>query len=496
LAEQHPNRLYMFESTAFGFNHYYQMWCRARDDELTQRHFFIGWWAKEIYRIEKTDARYPVYMQDKPTDEEREKAAIVERSYGRVVSPEQLAWYRFREETRSADVASMAQEFPWHEEEAFVETGNHFFPAKRLGEDLRLVMEPGRIIFKGYRYTIGEHFTTTNLDILELDSVQHAAHAELRVWAPPMPKGRYVIGVDPAYGRNDWKDRHAIEVYRCYADRLVQVAEYATPEPETYQIVWVLAHLASQYKDCLINIEVGGPGAAVMTGLKQLKAQLRALASMKGEPGIPKDFMRALEGARWYLYHRPDTLGMSGFAKGWKTNADNKLQIMNEMRDSYFLKRLVVYSGPLLAEMKTIIQDGAEIAAAGKGKDDRVFATCFAHKAWTEWVQQSMIADGLTWQRIAEAEARGIGTETNDGFIGGIVKAHFRGAEQARRDQARAARWGRPFRCTNSPTISVASFAKKPMAKSAPPSRGNTTAPRTPSFSCRSRNADSIKPNS
>jgi hypothetical protein len=183
-----------------------------------------------------------------------------------------------------------------------------------------------------------------------------------------------------------------------------------------------------------------------MTGLKQLKAQLRALASQKGEPQIPRDFMAALESARWYLYYRPDSIGMAGFAKGWKTNADNKLQIMNEMRDSYFLKRLIVNSGPCLSEMKTIVQDGVEIQAAGKGKDDRTFALCFAHKAWTEWVQRGMIADGLTYERVTKLETQARATDKDDTFIGGIVKSHFRAERQSREEAVRAARWGRPFR--------------------------------------------------
>ena len=47
------------------------------------------------------------------------------------------------------------------------------------------------------------------------------------------------VGADPAYGSSDWADRFCIQVYRCYADGLDRVAEFATSELNTYQFAWV-----------------------------------------------------------------------------------------------------------------------------------------------------------------------------------------------------------------------------------------------------------------
>src|SRR5262249_3956869 len=258
LAERHPDRLYIFESTANGFNHFYQMCCRAQEDVRTQRFFFIGWWAKEVYKITKSDPRFADHMKDDATVDEKAKAKIVAESYAWRIQPEQLAWYRWRSEMRSVGEGSMEQEFPWHEEEAFIETGKMFFPAKILSADLRKVMDGKSVLFKGYRYALGDTFTDTSLDVMKLDPVTYAAHAELRVWQEPRAGARYVIGVDPAYGRSrdGGGDSHAISVWRCYADKFIQVAEYDTPEPETYQVIWVIAHLAGAYQDCIINLEV------------------------------------------------------------------------------------------------------------------------------------------------------------------------------------------------------------------------------------------------
>lgn len=446
LSDTHPNRLYVYESTAHGFNHFRQMWTSAKEDKHTQRAFFIGWWAHDDYRIEKSDPRYAEHMMDPPTPEEIEKQALVNEQYGARVTLEQLAWYRWRARNRSYNEGAMEEEFPWHEEEAFVVTGKHFFPARKLGEDARRVLDGKSVLFKAYRYILGEQFTGTELDLLDMQQVRHAGEAHLRVWQEPMPKGVYVIGLDPAYGRNDHQDRHAISVWRCFSDRLVQVAEYATPDPETWQVIWVLAHLASLYRDCYINIEVGGPGTTVFQGLKQVRQMLRHAAAQKGEPMAPKGFTDALNGARWYMYHRPDSMG-SGYAYGWKTTLDNKMHIMNQYRDFYQLGNLMVRSGPLLQEMQLIVQDGAEIEAYGKGKDDRVFAAALAIEGWVKWRRPQLQAMGHTYALVKAAEDKKELPPENDGMVGSIVKHHMRTTEEQRAADLRARQFGeRPMR--------------------------------------------------
>jgi hypothetical protein len=442
LAETHPHRLYIFESTAMGFNHFRHMWKEAQADPHTQHAFFIGWWAKEIYSIPKSDPRFAEYMQDAATEEEQEKARIVYESYGFAITAQQLAWYRWRESTRTYDDGAMAQEFPWHEEEAFVVTGNHFFPGRRLTEDYRRIMDGKSVMFKAYRYRLGEHISSTDLDTVTIEQVKRSGEAHLKIWEEPVAHGSYAIGFDPAYGRNDFADRHAISVWRCYADRFQQCAEYATPDPLTYQVTWVLAHLAAMYRNCIINLEVNGPGGAVLQELDNIKRQMRAFVAQNGEPAMPRDFGDALSAARWYLYHRPDSFG-AGYVKGWKTGADNKMTIMNQLRDTYDLRMLGVMSGPLVEEMETIVQDGSEIGAYGRGKDDRVFAAAFAHKAWIEWVRPGLVMQGKTYARALEAEAAGgVERATGRSFTGNIVVNHFQRQEAGRRDMRIAQRFG------------------------------------------------------
>jgi hypothetical protein len=428
IAETHPDRLYLMESTANGYNHFREMWNNARRDIHTQKAFFIGWWAKELNRIERSDPRFDYYMAAPIEPEEAELRGVVLDQYGFRIDDEQIAWYRWREATRTATEGMMGQEFPWHERQAFVMTGTHFFSTGRLEGDLDRIQDGRSVVFKAYRYNLGEQFIDSHL---ELEQVFTSSEAELRIWEEPMPRGKYVIGVDPAYGRNDWKDRHAVSVWRCYADKLIQVAEYAAHDIETYQVAWVLAHLAGSYRDCMINIEVNGPGASVMQELKNVKSQLQAtsLAARVKAKGLDNAF----DNARWYLYHRPDSMS-AGYAYGWKTNADNKFTVMNGFRNAYHLGTLIVRSGPLVEEMEGTVQDGGDIGAPGRGKDDRVFAAAFAHHAWMEWVRPEMTETNQTFDAVIKLELDDMSKRPR-GFVDNIITAFFADKDKARAEQ-------------------------------------------------------------
>jgi len=73
LAETHPDRLFIYESTAKGFNHWKDMWEECARDTFTKRGIFIGWWAKDINRIKRKDRRFPSYGLDEPDEREREQ---------------------------------------------------------------------------------------------------------------------------------------------------------------------------------------------------------------------------------------------------------------------------------------------------------------------------------------------------------------------------------------------------------------------------------------
>ena len=426
LADSHPNRLLILESTAKGFNFYRDMWYAAKKDTHRSKCIFVGWWSKELNRIKKDDPLFPLHSYEIRSDE-RELIDAVLEEYGHQVTMEQLAWYRWRASKDDTDINTLCQNQPWTEGQAFVMSGFSFFNTRLLQQDLARIQNPeDRISFKGYRYHLGNEFQAGVMEpITTMDLIEEV---RLRVWEDPTPNGQYVIGCDPAWGRNDWADRTSISVWRCFADKLVQVAEYADSDVDTRQAAWVLAHLAGAYRNCMINIELtGGPGMAVMTEFDHLKDRMRA--EMYRE-NVRKDYDwdDFLQNARWYLYHKPDSLG-AGYAKGWLSSHDSKWRMMCGLKDSHASGIMLLRSVPLVEEMLTVVQDGSEISAPGRAKDDRVFAAGLANLGWAEWFRPGMIQRSETYDAVMAMEN---GEEQNklQSFVGKIVQSFMTRQEE------------------------------------------------------------------
>lgn len=432
LAETHPDRLFIYESTAKGFNHYKDMWDECARDTFTKRGIFIGWWAKDLNRIRRKDRRFSTYGLDEPDERERELINEVQERYNFRVDMEQLAWIRWRTSDQSADVSNISQNLPWIPEEAFIFSGYSFFQTRliaRLLGDMDDINKEDEYSFKAYRYHVSSSFFATKME--HLDERSHPDEWELRVWEEPVKNAQYVIGVDPAFGRNDWRDRHCISIWRCYADRLVQVAEYASANVEPHQCAWILAHLANAYKNCIVNLELtGGPGRAVMREFDNLKNSLKQeMFSRQLQEFAWED---VLNNARWYLYHRPDSMG-PGYVYNYQTTNAVKFDLMNTMRGSFTTGQMHIRSRLLLAEMQAVVQDGTKIEAPNRSKDDRVVGAALANIAWVEWVKPMMIANGMTYDRItAEEEGEANVIERK---IDRMVYDYFKRAEElAKRD--------------------------------------------------------------
>lgn len=309
LSTTNPHRLYVFESTARGHNVYFDVHSEAKRNP-NQRAMFIGWWAKHLNSMAKTDPDFERWWGSQPVlnDQEEAMGQLIEEDYGVKLTPEQWAWWRREGSIRSEQ--NLLQEHPWHERVAFQETGHSFFNLRRINEDMDL-LHRGLVTYDGYRYEMGNNFLT-----MRCDKVLEGAQAELRIYEGPVKNARYAIGVDVAFGRSDTNDRHSIQIFRCFADRLVQVAEWTTSIPETRQVAWVLAHLAGSYRDCMINLEVSGPGLEVMTQMRMLRQDIE-FSHLLHSLEATFDAKHALDQARWFLYHRPDTPGQ-GYMYNWK----------------------------------------------------------------------------------------------------------------------------------------------------------------------------------
>jgi hypothetical protein len=381
LAETNPLRLYLFESTARGFNMFHDMYVTAKKAR-TQRAIFCGWWRNEFYSADPLSEVYKIYWDGRINPEEREWVRDIKKLYNYEINSRQIAWWRWKLAEGIKDDALMYQEFPPTEDYAFVMTGSSFFSNARCTDALK---EAKKLVPDYYRYSMGANFEDT--EVLKAKE----ATATLKIWEEPIDTAYYVIGADPAYGSSDWADRFCIQVFRCYADGMEQVAEFATSDLNTYQFAWVIAHLAGAYKNSTLNLEVNGPGQAVINELRNLKRHATVIGGQKGT-----DLMAVLSCMQNYIWRKNDTLGGITNSIGWVTTQASKERMLAYYKDYFERGMCEVRSLDLIEEMKSIRRDGGTISAPGRGKDDRVIAAALGAAAYAEQVQPRLIMAKIT----------------------------------------------------------------------------------------------------
>ena len=381
LAETNPDRLYTFESTARGFNMFHDMYTTAKRAR-TQKAIFCGWWRNEMYSLDPEGQTYKVYWDGKLTGEEKEWVKDIKKLYGVEINSRQIAWWRWKLYEGIKDDSLMYQEFPPTEDYAFVMTGQSFFSNARCTDAVKRLK---KISFDSYRYSFGVNFQDTEV----LKSTERLA--TLKIWEEPVDTAYYVIGADPAYGSSDWADRFCIQVFRVYADGLEQVASFATSELNTYQFAWIIAHLAGAYKNSTLNLEINGPGQAVINELRNLKRQAASMGTALG-----KDLLDVYGNMQNYIWRRNDTLGGVSNSIGWMTTAATKERMLTYMKDYFERGMMDIWDMDTIEEMKTTIRDGGSIEASGRNKDDRVIACALASAAFAEQVQPRLIAQKIT----------------------------------------------------------------------------------------------------
>ena len=408
----YPHRLQVYESTANGFN-WWSDECETAQKDPTKRFIFVGWWRDERNQL-PTD--HPYYGKFIPpggtlTPLERKRVREVRQLYGFEISLQQVAWYRWHlESEKGSDQGTMDQEHPWTAEDAFQATGSKFFTVEALTNVTR---EAKRQVFQTYRYRMTDRFEQTRVEQVR------DPRAELRIYEEASPFGSYVIGADPAYGSSDEADRSCCSVWRGYSDCLVQVAEFCSPQPSTYQFAWVMAHLAGYYGDtyCMPVLEITGPGQAVFDEIQKIKRNAAEIKPTDDAANI----RNILRNMRHFFYQRMDNPGGGQLVYQWKTTEELKRRMMNQMKNGIELGRMIPRSLPLCEEMRRIVNDEGHIGAEGKAKDDRVMAGALAYQGWNMWLQPRARAQGMSLARSMEIEERG-GPDGVDRLIANYMK--------------------------------------------------------------------------
>lgn len=442
LAEDFENRLYIWESTARGFNIFHDLWKEAKADDLVKKAIFIGWWAKEIYSIKRGTALFERYGAADPTEEEQRKIDIVKDRYGFTVTMEQLAWYRHQYDPNRAEDDDaertgqdiIQQELPWYEEEAFLLSGSQFFPTENLTQAMS---EASKFKVSGFNYFMTEEFTATIVEPARLSK-----HAWLKVWEEPDPYGTYIVGADPAFGASDDCYNHSAQVLRCYADGVDQVAEFCTDEPDTRQFAWVLLHLCGAYNSARFLLELNGPGHAVWTEIRSIRTLITN--GYLREPVREHGLTNVIRNIRDYVWSKEDSLNRTPSAFHWETNTKRKVMVFERLRGLFNLNQVRIRSVECLKEMQKVVRDGDSIKGEGTSAYDRVMALSLAVRAWEDMERKRLITE----QRTRENEAKRQNFSVVDlqkifseGVVGSFFKEKQRDRMVAKRMSRRGSRW-------------------------------------------------------
>lgn len=406
-AEHFPNRLYVYESTARGHNLWFDIWQKGRADPNHTQCIFIGWYFKETQRIDESDPDYARYALIPPNAKERAVMAEVEKLYGYKISMPQLAWYRRKMDptaipdgSAEADWSGSAlqiQEQPNTEAEAFQQTGSKFFDGERIAN---IRKEIHREKYDTWRFETGIEFTDCRIV-----RASTSKQVELRVWEEPVAGACYVVSADPAYGTDAKNDRAAMQVLRCYADGVEQVAEYAWPTIQSKQFGWVILAIASWYaavaSDVYLIVELQGGGQGTWDEIQEVK-RLVSQGYLAG-PAADRGLTSMFSNIRTFINTKADSLNAQKTLQ-WKTTPGNKVRLMDRFRDFHNNGMLKIHSSFLLDEMVKIVREGQTIGAAGSGKDDRVMAMAFAIHAWEHRARKLLLRQNRT--KSAEAAQR------------------------------------------------------------------------------------------
>jgi len=414
LAEHNALRFFHWESTARGFNHFFDMWEEAKRS-ITQRAIFVSFWANEFYRAERDSDIWLTYWGHKGrmTPAERDWVREVKALYDVDVDPPVIAWWRWKIAEEMGDEMMMFQEFPPTENHAFVATGSQFFSTAAVSNAYKA--QRGEKSPEMYRIHVGTHFSSTALVACP------GRVATLKVWEQPSAKGTYVLGADPAYGSSETADRFCLSVWRCYSDRLVQVAEFVDPDMATYSFAWVLAYLAGAYEPCLVNLEINGPGQGVLSELHNMRRNVVAGNFDSASSREARTLFSVTKNIGTYLYRRLDSINSMPGAIHTQTNFQMKERMMNGFRDYMERGFLQIRSKDLIDEMKGVARhDGGAPAAPTNAHDDRVIAAALACMAWNDQRRTQLIVQNATYENITNAEEKG-----PDGVVDRIVKNYL-----------------------------------------------------------------------
>ena len=371
LSQQFTQRLYVYESTPRGYNHFYDLWHDFKKSRFLGAHF-IGWWRNENRQYREGSLQYAAYGDPHLSEEERFWIERVKAEYAVEITRAQLAWWRYMLEEEIRSEASMYEQYPPIAELGWQATGSMFITPRSMNELELKVRTPKARAVGHYNY----RFQSMNIEDLEVVECDQEA-ATLTLFEQPREGALYVAGADPAYGSSAKADRSCCSVWRVSGRGLVQAAEFLSPSPVSYEFAWVIAHLLGYFyttyeRPPVLTLEITGPGEAVYLELQRMAAY----GWGQRTPG--RAVQDAIANIRHYLYRRADTATMGSQTLHWKSTGSKKERVMNNLRDMIERGLMGIKSQELVKELRSLRQSGTSIEGHGRAHDDTCIAAALA----------------------------------------------------------------------------------------------------------------------
>jgi Terminase RNaseH-like domain len=443
LSTRNPNRFYLFESTAHGPNLFREMCDEAAEPGNTSQKFiFIGWWLQPDYdldlKVEEHRQRFRTYWETFPRPDQEEVVWVdtVKRRYGWEITPTQLGWWRYHlKELKFQNLELMYQEYPPLPEYAWRYGGHTFINGNKLIER-RILAEKRQTGARYFQFEFSDNFEETSVHEVDPRSQWY----DLITWDEPRTgRGvRYCIGVDPAHGASEEGDHACIQVWRCYSDKAVQVAEFVRRELPTYHLAWAILHLAGTYNsETLLNVELQGGGFAVMEHIQRLQRE----QEIRYNPALARYF----ENLSHYVYYRPDAVRRAFGSFHWRTTPDSKDRMLSCFRDFFEQGVAEIRSIDLIKEVEKMqrLKDGT--IETGK-EDHRIMATCVMVMAYIQCLETDLGGTQFT-EEYYKQEQKGIDGQVTQSEVVTAQILNWRARAIALDNAAQAAkkapRWAR-----------------------------------------------------
>jgi len=390
LAERHPRRLFIWSSTANGYDAFRDLWLTATT-AISQRAIFLAWWMHELYRLERETQRalWQVYAEPAPTRDESQWITAIKKDYHVTITPAQLGWYRWKlVESFRGDETMRAQEYPCLPSDAFQSFGDRFLAiplAQRTMLEVEQQPAPTGFVYRWAR-------------TLDESAVEPAAPhaAPLRIWEPPDPDGVYVVAGHPSWSSAPDSLQCVAQVWRVWPDHIAQVSEYAVDQVAMYQFAWACVALVGQYRTAIppyFILETGATGYRVSQEIQLLGQHGYGLSPQARERGA----QNLIGNVQRYFYVRPDSVYATTSLIDWKTSPDNRPRLLHGLRDTLERGHMTIRSRELVEELSALRRGGQDgnndrISTGGAVSDSRAVCAALAVEVWQNRAMGDLIS--------------------------------------------------------------------------------------------------------